>query len=104
MSEEYADITCQNCETVLLLRYERLAVESPDKHPVGCPECQSTTSVVAAWNALQQAAAPQFLHLTALKKKTEIGLAAAMPARIPAFNLPHTDEPPMTPGSKGNAN
>lgn len=83
MSEESRGVICKNCKTSLVLHYELLSEPSADVHPLGCPECQSVTDVVATWHRIENEAAPKYPHLTALKEKTEIGIAARMPPQSP---------------------
>lgn len=83
MSEETVEVTCEHCQTALVLRYELRAAPSPGGHPLGCPECQSDTDVIAAWHRLEAEAAPKYPHLTALEEKTEIGIASTMPPDSP---------------------
>ena len=89
MTQQYAEVACDNCGTVLVLRFEQTAVRAGKKHSIGCPECQATTSVVAKWHELERTAAPEFIHLTALEKKTEIALGSSTPAE-PKDTGPHT--------------
>lgn len=76
------DVTCSNCSMDLTLRYVVVQEEPKVKHPLGCPECQSPTDVLAAVERLEAGVAPRFIYVSALTKRIEIGLGSEMPAHV----------------------
>lgn len=92
MPQHYAEVACENCGTDLLLRYGQYSFPFGMQPSIGCPECQATTSVVAKWRDLERDAAPEFIHLTALVKKTEIGLASETTMTATSTAQQHANE------------
>ncbi len=81
-----ADVLCSRCDTAWEVHYSYDAAEPSSQNLLGCPECQSVADVPALIRDLEAEAGLRFLNITALVKKTEIGVGAA---RTPGINPMH---------------